>query len=108
MKLEAYRLSQKGSPAKDKRDEKKYMTAEQNKAAIQLLSSPKLMRKTLDLIVKSGLVGQHKNGLLLFLLYLSDILMSPYMPLYSVNRGVEKLIYKRRLVIVSLLKICVW
>ena len=77
VKLEAYRLSQKGSPAKDKRDEKKYMTAEQNKAAIQLLSSPKLMRKTLDLIVKSGLVGQHKNGLLLFLLYLSRYFDEP-------------------------------
>ncbi len=75
--LEAHRLNQKATPAENKRDEKSYMTAAETKSAMALLKSPGLMRKTLDLIVKSGLVGQQKNGLLLFLLYLSRYFDEP-------------------------------
>jgi DNA primase len=69
-KLEAYRLSLKTESTTQKEEKVKLSPAE-HKEAMQLLESPNLLRKTLKLIEESGLVGQHKNGMLLFFLYLS-------------------------------------
>jgi len=75
--LESYRESQKADQAEKKTESRASLTAAESKAGMSLLKSPKLMRKTLDLIEKSGLVGQQKNGMLLFLLYLSRYFDEP-------------------------------
>jgi len=76
-KLESYRLTLKSNRTDEQKAERVSMTQAEKKAAMGLLKSPKLMRKTLQLIEQSGLVGQQKNGMLLFLLYLSRYFDEP-------------------------------
>lgn len=76
-KLESYRLSQKAQIQAKNQTEKIQLNPQEKKEALALLSSPNLLRKTLTLIEESGLVGQQKNGMLLFLLYLSRLMDEP-------------------------------
>jgi DNA primase len=76
-KLESYRLSQKAQIQSKNQEEKVTLNSQEKKEALALLTSPNLLRKTLTLIEESGLVGQQKNGMLLFLLYLSRLMDEP-------------------------------
>lgn len=53
------------------------MSAAEKSEAMAFLRSPKLMERTLAKIKATGLVGQDKNGLLLFLLYLTRLQDDP-------------------------------
>ena len=53
------------------------MTKEEEREAMNFLKGKELVKNTLATIEKSGLVGEQKNGLLLFLLYLSRFLDEP-------------------------------
>ena len=53
------------------------MSEEERTTATAFLKDRNLMQNTLKGIEKSGLVGEQKNGLLLFLLYLSRLFDEP-------------------------------
>jgi len=75
--LEDYRQRLTSNRTEEKQTRTVSLSTEQKQAALKVLTSPKLMRKTLDLIGEAGLVGQHKNGMLLFLLYLTRYFDEP-------------------------------
>ncbi len=53
------------------------MTKEEEREALAFLKGKQLVRNTLTTIEKTGLVGEQKNGLLLFFLYLSRLMDEP-------------------------------
>ena len=53
------------------------MTKEEKQIALEFLKQPKLVKRTLEMIRQSGLIGEQKNGLLLFFLYLSRLMDEP-------------------------------
>ena len=53
------------------------MTKEEEREALTFLKGKQLVRNTLATIEKTGLVGEQKNGLLLFFLYLSRLMDEP-------------------------------
>lgn len=75
--LEAYRLAERNAQIQALRPRQYEMTPEEHKAAEKLLKSKELVKNTLKLITQSGLVGEQKNGLLLYFLYLSRITDEP-------------------------------
>ncbi len=76
-KLEAYRLEERNSQLIALRPKLYEMTIEERKAAEKLLKGKDLVKQTLKLISQSGLIGEQKNGLLLYFLYLSRITDEP-------------------------------
>jgi DNA primase len=76
-KLEAYRLTERNSQLIALRPKQYEMNAQEQKQAYTLLKSKDLVKLTLKLISQSGLIGEQKNGLLLFFLYLSRITDEP-------------------------------
>ena len=75
--LEAYRLEQRFAMAKSLEPKRYEMTPEEKQEALVFLKSENSGKKTLELIQQSGLVGEEKNGLLLFFLYLSRLMDEP-------------------------------
>jgi DNA primase len=75
--LEAYRLAERNSQLIALRPKQYEMSIEERKAAEKLLRSKDLVKHTLKLISQSGLIGEQKNGLLLYFLYLSRITEEP-------------------------------
>ncbi len=75
--LEAYRLAERNSQLIALRPKQYEMTNEERKAAEKLLRNKDLVRQTLKLISQSGLIGEQKNGMLLYFLYLSRITDEP-------------------------------
>ena len=75
--LEDYRQSLTSNRTEEKLTQRVTISSDDKKVAMKLLKSRKLMRKTLDLISEAGLVGQQKNGMLLFLLYLTRYFDEP-------------------------------
>jgi len=53
------------------------MTKEEEREALAFLKGKQLVRNTLAAIEKGGLIGEQKNGLLLFFLYLSRLMDEP-------------------------------
>jgi DNA primase len=53
------------------------MTKEEEREAMNFLKGKQLVRNTLAAIEKTGLVGEQKNGLLLYFLYLSRLMDEP-------------------------------
>jgi DNA primase catalytic core len=53
------------------------MTKDEEREALAFLKGKQLVRNTLKTIEKTGLVGEQKNGLLLFFLYLSRLMDEP-------------------------------
>ena len=53
------------------------MTAQEEKAALALLKNKHLVKKTMEAITGTGLVGEQKNGLLLYFLYLTRLFEEP-------------------------------
>jgi 5S rRNA maturation endonuclease (ribonuclease M5) len=76
-KLEAYRLSERNAQLVALRPKQHEMTNEEQRQAERLLKGKDLVKTTLKLISQSGLIGEQKNGLLLFFLYLSRITDEP-------------------------------
>jgi len=75
--LEAYRLAERNAQVQALRPKQYEMTIEERKAAERLLKSKDLVKHTLKLISQSGLIGEQKNGMLLYFLYLSRITDEP-------------------------------
>ncbi len=75
--LEAYRLAERNAQVQALRPKVYEMTIEEQKAAERLLKNKDLVKNTLKLISQSGLIGEQKNGLLLYFLYLSRITDEP-------------------------------
>jgi DNA primase len=76
-KLEAYRLAERNMQLVALRPKLYEMNAQEQKQAYGLLKGKDLVKHTLKLISQSGLIGEQKNGLLLFFLYLSRITDEP-------------------------------
>ncbi|MFM7859598.1 MAG: DNA primase, partial [Flammeovirgaceae bacterium] len=76
-KLEAYRLAERNTQLIALRPKQYEMTNEEQKQAEKFLKGKDLTKATLKLITQSGLIGEQKNGLLLFFLYLSRITDEP-------------------------------
>lgn len=75
--LEAYRLAERNAQVQALRPKAYEMTPDERKGAERLLKSKDLVKSTLKLITQSGLIGEQKNGLLLYFLYLSRITDEP-------------------------------
>jgi DNA primase len=75
--LEAYRLAERNAQVQALRPKVYQMTNEEQKQAEKLLKGKDLVKHTLKLIAQSGLIGEQKNGLLLYFLYLSRITDEP-------------------------------
>lgn len=75
--LEAYRLAERNAQVQALRPKAYEMTPEERKGAERLLKGKDLVKNTLKLITQSGLIGEQKNGLLLYFLYLSRITDEP-------------------------------
>jgi DNA primase len=75
--LEEYRLKQLEEEKKALKPKVYQMSKAEEQQARNFLKSRNLAQNTLKAIEKSGLVGEQKNGLLLFFLYLSRLLDEP-------------------------------
>jgi DNA primase len=76
-KLEAYRLTERNAQLVALRPKQYEMNQQEQKQAYSFLKGKDLVKHTLKLISQSGLIGEQKNGLLLFFLYLSRITDEP-------------------------------
>jgi DNA primase len=75
--LEEYRLKQVEEEKKALKPKVYQMSKAEEQQAMSFLKSRNLAQNTLKAIEKSGLVGEQKNGLLLFFLYLSRLMDEP-------------------------------
>ena len=76
-KLEAYRMEERAAQVRALKPKAYEMSQKEIETAQKFLESPDLVRNTLNLISQSGLIGEQKNGLLLFFLYLSRFFDEP-------------------------------
>ena len=76
-KIEEYRLKQIEQERKALKPKTYQMTKEEENRAMKFLKAKGLVKNTLKSIEKSGLVGEQKNGLLLYFLYLSRLFDEP-------------------------------
>ena len=76
-KLEAYRMEERAAQVQALKPKAYEMTEKEIRAAEKFLQSPDLVKNTLSMISQSGLIGEQKNGLLLFFLYLSRFFDEP-------------------------------
>jgi DNA primase len=75
--LEAYRLEERTAMARALKPKQYEMNEEEKQAAQAFLKGKGLGKKTLELIQQSGLIGEEKNGLLLYFLYTSRLMDKP-------------------------------
>ncbi len=75
--LAGYRLKLTEDERKALQPKVYQMTKEEEREAMNFLKGKQLVRNTLKAIEKGGLVGEQKNGLLLFFLYLSRLMDEP-------------------------------
>jgi DNA primase catalytic core len=75
--LEAYRLEQIEQEQKALKPKLYQMSTAERNVAEKFLKAKGLVKNTLSGIEKSGLIGEQKNGLLLFFLYLSRLFDEP-------------------------------
>ena len=76
-KIEQYRLKQIEQQRKTLKPKTYQMTKEEESRAMKFLKAGGLVKNTLEAIEKGGLVGEQKNGLLLYFLYLSRLFDEP-------------------------------
>ena len=74
--IEQYRLNQI-EKQKPKKEESRTITEARKQAAIQLLKSKNLLKKTNELIGKTGMVGEEVNRLLMYLVFTSRLREQP-------------------------------
>jgi hypothetical protein len=75
--LEKYRLAQREQQLKALVPQAYIMTEAEKQAAQNYLTEKELVKRTLETLSKTGLVGETKNGLLLYFLYLSRFFEEP-------------------------------
>ena len=75
--LAEYRLKLSEAEQKALQPKLYQMTKEEEREAMNFLKGKQLVRNTLAAIEKTGLVGEQKNGLLLYFLYLSRLMDEP-------------------------------
>ena len=75
--LEAYRLQERTAMVRALQPKGYEMNQQEKDQAFDFLKTKDLGKRTLELIWQSGLVGEQKNGLLLFFLYLSRLMDEP-------------------------------
>ena len=75
--LEAYRLEERTAIARALKPKLYEMTEQEKQAAQSFLKTKGLGKRTLELIQESGLIGEEKNGLLLYFLYTSRLMDEP-------------------------------
>lgn len=77
IELEEYRLALIETEKKELQPKSYRMSQEEERRALEFLSSRDLVSNTMKAIEKTGLVGEERNGLLLFFLYLSRLFDEP-------------------------------
>jgi DNA primase len=75
--LEKYRSEERAQQLKALVPQAYQMTAPEKQAAEAFLKEPELVQRTLDTLSRTGLIGEQKNGLLLYFLYLSRFFEEP-------------------------------
>jgi len=75
--LEKYRSEERAQQLKALVPQAYQMTAQERQAAEAFLKEPDLVQRTLDTLSRTGLIGEQKNGLLLYFLYLSRFFEEP-------------------------------
>jgi energy-coupling factor transporter ATP-binding protein EcfA2 len=75
--LEKYRSEERAQQLKALVPQAYQMTAQERQAAEAFLKEPNLVQRTLDTLSRTGLIGEQKNGLLLYFLYLSRFFDEP-------------------------------
>jgi DNA primase len=75
--LEKYRSEERAQQLKALVPQAYQMTAQEKQAAEAFLKEPDLVQRTLDTLSRTGLIGEQKNGLLLYFLYLSRFFEEP-------------------------------
>jgi DNA primase len=96
-KLEEYRLQKMEEEKKALKPKSYPMTREEENQAMNFLRSRHLAQNTLKAIEKTGLVGEQKNGLLLFFLYLSRLLDEPLHAIIYGKSGTGKTYMQTRI-----------
>jgi hypothetical protein len=69
--LEEYRLAQMHAQQQVKEREKKQLTEQERKEAMEFLSAPDLLRRTGEMLGISGITGEETNRLLMYLIFTS-------------------------------------
>jgi DNA primase len=75
--IEKYRLEERAEQVKTLEPTHYQMTEQEVKAAQQFLQQKDLVKRTIETLSKTGLVGEVRNGLLLYFLYLSRFFDEP-------------------------------
>ena len=76
-KLEEYRINERTAQIKATLPKLYEMNQQEKETALKFLKEPGLVKRTLQTIQQTGLVGEQKNGLLLYFLYLSRLMDEP-------------------------------
>ncbi len=95
--LEQYRMSERSAKIQSLKPKPYEMTSEEIKSSEHFLKSKNLVKNTLTLITQSGLVGEQKNGLLLFFLYLSRLQDEPLHAIIFGKSGSGKTYLQKRI-----------
>jgi hypothetical protein len=82
--LELYRLQQIEQQQTKAEKQKKILTPQEKQEAIDFASKPDLLRRTNDLIGRSGVIGEEKNRMRMFIIFLSRLME---MPLHIISFG---------------------
>ncbi len=88
--LENYRFLLTEKQTELKKPYKKSLTTAEEKEAIKFLKSKNLLKKTNDLIGKSGVIGEHINRLLMYLIFTSRKTNNPLHCISLGSSGVGK------------------
>jgi DNA primase len=75
--VEKYRLEERAEQVKTLAPKQYQMTEQEVRAAQAFLSQPDLVKRTIETLSRTGLVGEVRNGLLLYFLYLSRFFDEP-------------------------------
>jgi len=75
--LELYRLQQIEQQQTAKEVKRKILSADEREEATSFSSEPGLLKRTNDLIGRSGVIGEEKNRLRMFIIFLSRLMENP-------------------------------
>lgn len=82
--LEKYRLEQLEKKNKEREQVKKILSESERQAATAFLRAENLMQRTAELISRSGVIGEEKNALLMYIIFTSR---KTEKPLHSISLG---------------------
>ena len=75
--LELYRLQQIEQQQTAKEVKRKILSSDEREEATSFSSEPNLLKRTNDLIGRSGVIGEEKNRLRMFIIFLSRLMENP-------------------------------